>query len=93
MVNVVLRFTGDVWMRMHAGHMEFEFEGNTLGELLDALFARYDLRDLILDADGRVRFRSRIAVNGCFADTLQGMETPIKSADVIVLMRPGLGAT
>lgn len=92
MVQVLVKFTGDVWMRMHRGQIEFAFEGDNLGQLLDALFARYALRDLLLDESGSVRFRSRIAVNGRFSDTLQGMQTPVHSGDVIVLMRPGLGA-
>lgn len=93
MVQVLVKFTGDVWMRMHGGQMAFAFEGDTLGQLLAALFARYELRDLLLDDRGSVRSRSRIAVNGRFSDTLQGMDTPVRSGDVIVLMRPGLGAS
>ncbi len=92
MVQVLIKFTGDVWMRMHAAQMEFAFEGDTLGQLLEVLFAQYELRDLLLDESGKIRFRSRIAVNGRFSDTLQGMNTPVQSGDVIVLMRPGLGA-
>ena len=91
-MQVHLNFTGDVWARMRTGHLDYTFEGHTLGELLQALFAAHDFRDLILDAGGNVRFRSRIAVNGRFSDTLQGMSTPVEDGDTIVLMRPGLGA-
>jgi molybdopterin converting factor small subunit len=92
MTRVKLQFTGDVWARMGGGHMDFEFEGATLGALLEALFVRHNLRDLLLDENGKVRFRSRIAVNGRFSDTLQHMDTLVGDGDTIVLMRPGLGA-
>ena len=91
-VTVHMHFTGDVWMRMGGGHMDFEFEGTTLGDLLDAFFARYPVRDLLLDEAGHIRFRSRIAVNGRFSDTVQQMQTPVSAGDTVVLMRPGLGA-
>ncbi len=92
MTTVVVKFTGEVWDRMGTGHIDFAFEGTTLGALLDSLFARYHMRDLILDDNGKIRFRSRIVVNGRFSDTLSGMDTPVHDGDMIVLMRPGLGA-
>ena len=93
MTQVTVKFTGEVWDRMGTGHVDFAFEGTTLGALLDSLFTRYNVRDLLLDEDGRVRFRSRITVNGRFSDTLGGMDTPVRDGDTIVLMRPGLGAS
>lgn len=93
MTMVTVKFTGEVWDRMGTGHIDFAFEGTTLGALLDSLFARYDVRDLLLDDDGKIRFRSRITVNGRFSDTLGGMNTPVHDGDTVVLMRPGLGAS
>jgi molybdopterin converting factor small subunit len=93
MTQVMVKFTGEVWDRMGTGHVDFAFEGATLGALLDCLLTRYNLRDLLFDENGKIRFRSRITVNGRFSDTLGGMETPVHDGDTIVLMRPGLGAS
>lgn len=93
MTMVTVKFTGEVWDRMGTGHIDFAFEGTTLGALLDSLFARYNVRDLLLADDGKIRFRSRITVNGRFSDTLGGMDTPVHDGDTVVLMRPGLGAS
>jgi molybdopterin converting factor small subunit len=93
MTMVTVKFTGEVWDRMGTGHIDFRFEGMTLGALLDSLFARYNLRDLLLGEDGKVRYRSRITVDGRFSDTLGGMDTPVRDGDTVVLMRPGLGAS
>jgi len=53
--QVKLKFTGDVRSRMRADRMDFAFEGSTLGELLEALFAVHNLRDLILDETGNIK--------------------------------------
>ncbi len=93
MTRVKLKFTGEIWDRMHGGHLDYEFSGTSLRDLLRSLFVRYPLQDLILDDAGNIRTRSRVTVNGRFSDTLLGMATLIAEGDVIVLMRPGLGAT
>ena len=90
---VTLKLTGDVWARLGTGRMTFEFEGETLGDLLDALFQQVAVRDLLLDENGKTRPRSRMLVNGRFADTLQGLETPVRDGDLVVLMRPALAAS
>ena len=67
--------------------MAFSFEGSSLGELLDALFAQYDLQDLILDEDRTVIPWSRVAVNGRFSYLVGDMDTPIQDGDMIALIR------
>jgi molybdopterin converting factor small subunit len=67
--------------------MDFSFECTTLGDIPDALFAEYDVEDLILDEDRNVIPCSRIAVKGRFLYLLEDMETPIKDGDLIVLIR------
>ena len=88
MTEVGLKFTGDVRTCMGADRMDFTFEGATLGELLEALFSRYDLRRLILDQDGHVRPYSRLLVNGRFSYLLGDLEAPIRDGDLIVFARP-----
>jgi len=88
MTGVRLKFTGDVRTRMGTDRMDFAFEGTTLGELLEALFARHELRDLILDEAGSIRPWSRVVVNGRFSYLVGDMDAPVQDGDMIVLMRP-----
>lgn len=88
MTDVTLKFTGIVRRRMdRRDRIQFSFEGDTLGELLDALFAQYDLQDLILDEDRNVIPWSRVAINGRFSYLVGGMAAPIKDGDLIALIR------
>ena len=52
-----------MWSRAGIGSTDFSFVGTTLDELLNAAFARYDLRDLTLDANNQFVFRSSVLVN------------------------------
>lgn len=88
MTDVTIKFTGIVRRRMGGrDRIEFCFDGTSLGELLDALFAQYDLRDLILDQDRTVIPWSRVVVNGRFSYLVGDMDTPVKDGDMIVLIR------
>jgi molybdopterin synthase sulfur carrier subunit len=87
LTHVTLKFTGNVRGRMGCDRMEFAFAGHTLGDLLNDLFAQYDLRDLILE-EGKVRPWARVAVNGRFSYLLGDMEVPIHDGDMVVLMHP-----
>lgn len=60
MTEVTLKFTGEVWARMHTYEMEFAFEGTMLADLLKALFAQYDLRELVVDGEDQFVPRSGI---------------------------------
>lgn len=88
MTTATIKFTGNVRGRIGIGQMDFAFDGQNLGELLEALFARYDLRDVLLDLDGGLKPFARLLVNGRFSSSLQGMQTPIRDGDRVVLMRP-----
>ena len=75
-------------MRMGVDRVDFTFEGNTLGELLEAVFAEYDLRDLILDEGGNVKPWARVAVNGRFSYTIGDMNATIQEGDLVALLHP-----
>lgn len=92
MTTITLRFTGEMWARVGFGTTTFAFEGNTLGELLHAAFAQFDVRDLTLDADEQFVFRSGVLVNGRSAKFIGGLRAPIREGDEVILMRPSLGA-
>ena len=88
MTNVEIKFTGNVRARMGADRLKFSFAGDNLGQLLQAVFAQYDLEDLLLDEDGAIQPWSRIVVNGRFSYLVGDMNAPINDGDMIVLMRP-----
>ena len=92
MTEVTLKFTGEFWERAGRGSVDFSFEGNTLRELLSTAFARYNVRDILLDDNEQFVFRSGVMVNGRSARWIGGLNTPIQNGDEVILMRPSLGA-
>ena len=88
MTEVNLKFTADMRARVGVDSMVFSFEGSKLGDLLEALCARYEIRDLLIDDSGNVLPYSRIVVNGRFSYLLEDMETSLEDGDLIVLIRP-----
>ncbi len=88
MANVTLKFTGNVHTRVGAYQMDFSFEGTRLRELLNAVFARHNLRDLLLDESGNLKPYARVLVNGRFSELLQGLDTPVRDGDTVVLIHP-----
>jgi molybdopterin synthase sulfur carrier subunit len=86
LTQVTLKFTGHVRRRMGRDRMEFVFCGHTLGALLSALFAHYDLQDLILNEEGEVRPWARVAVNGRFSYLIGDMDTSIHDGDLVTLI-------
>jgi molybdopterin converting factor small subunit len=92
MTRVTLKFTGEMWTRAGIGSTDFAFEGLTLGDLLKAVLARYNLRDLVLDENEQFIFRSGVLVNGRSAKYLGGPNAPILNGDEVIVMRPSIGA-
>jgi sulfur-carrier protein len=90
--HVTLKFTGEVWERMHQYRMDLTFEGATLGDLLKALFAQYDLRDLVLDPDNQFIPRSGVLVNGRSAKYIGALAALIQEGDEVIIMRPSVAA-
>ncbi|MCL9812661.1 MoaD/ThiS family protein [Natranaeroarchaeum aerophilus] len=46
--TVQVRCTGHVRSAIGTGRLEYQFEGRTLREFLDAFFAEYDVRDMLI---------------------------------------------
>ncbi len=88
MAQVTLKFTGNVHTRMGAFGLDYSFEGSRLGDLLNSVTASYNVRDLLLDDRGRIKPHARVLVNGRFAEVLQGLDTPVRDGDTIVLIHP-----
>lgn len=61
------------------GQREFEVEGATLGEALDAL----PISDLLLDERGELRRLVNVYVDGEDARQAAGLETPLQGAEEV----------
>ncbi len=92
MTEVTLKFTGEVWARTGIYRTDFAFTGTTLRDLLQAVFSKFNLRDLVLDGNDQFIFRSGVLVNGRSAKYLGGLTAPIHNGDEVILMRPSIGA-
>jgi molybdopterin converting factor small subunit len=55
-----------------------EVDGTTVGEVLDALYARHgELKDRVADGDGALRRFVNVFLDGEDIRFLQGLETPV----------------
>lgn len=90
MKQITLKFTGDIYVRMKTFRMEFAFEGDTLRDLLDALFKQYDLRDFVLDEQDRIKPYSRVVVDGRFSENAGDLDARVQDHGEVVLIRPFL---
>lgn len=88
MAQVTLKFTGNVHTRMGAFGLDFAFQGSKLRDLLNDVTACYNVRDLLLDDRGGIRPHARVLVNGRFSEVLQGLDTPVRDGDTVVLIHP-----
>lgn len=62
-------------------------EAKTVGEALDGLFAKHDrLKAQLLDQNGKIRSFVNIYVNEDDARDKQGMNTPVKDGDTILIV-------
>lgn len=71
---------------------ELEARGSTVGELLANLLERYPaLKPHLFDSKGELRRHFNIFVNGVHVRELDGMETPLKEDDRVILMASAAG--
>jgi sulfur-carrier protein len=71
---------------------EFFAVGTTVAELLDNIIARYPtLKTHMFDSKGDLRRHFNIFVNGVHLRELDGMQTPLKESDKVILMASAAG--
>ena len=71
---------------------EFEASGTTVAELLENVVARYPaFRSHLFDAGGGLRRYFNIFVNGTHIRELDGMQTPLREDDRVILMASAAG--
>ena len=71
---------------------EFEADGSNVRELLGNILQRYPtLKPHLYDSKGDLRRHFNIFVNGTHVRDLNGMETPLKKEDKVILMASAAG--
>jgi sulfur-carrier protein len=69
------------------GETEARVDGGTVGEVLDALFARHgELRDRLSDGDGRLRRFVNVYVDGEDIRFGGGLDTPVADGQEIQVL-------
>ena len=73
---------------------EFPVRGETIAEIIDNIVQQYpSVKVHLLDAEGNLRRHFNIFVNGVHIRDLNGMETPLKEEDKVILMASAAGGT
>ncbi len=71
---------------------EFEVSGSTALEAVQSAVEKYPaLKFHVLDKEGNIRRHFNIFVNGVHIRDLNGMETPLKEDDKVILMASAAG--
>jgi molybdopterin synthase sulfur carrier subunit len=71
---------------------EFYAEGGSVAELLDNLLARYPaLKPHLFEPTGKLRRHFNIFVNGEHIRELNGLDTPLKDEDKVILIISAAG--
>ena len=71
---------------------EFPVDAATVTELLDSLITRYPaLKPHLFEPTGKLRRHFNIFVNGEHIRELNGMDTPLKADDKVILMVSAAG--
>ena len=71
---------------------EFSVSASTAGELIEKITQQYpSVKFHLVDAEGKLRRHFNIFVNGTHIRDLNGMETPLKEEDKVILMASAAG--
>ena len=66
--------------------MEFSSSKSRLRDVLQEILEKYDIAELILTSDGKVRPWARILVNGRSQEFIEGLDTQLSEGDRIALV-------
>jgi molybdopterin converting factor small subunit len=73
---------------------EFSISATTIQGLIDQIIERYpSVKFHLLDSEGQLRRHFNIFINGTHIRDLNGMETPLREEDKVILMASAAGGT
>jgi molybdopterin synthase sulfur carrier subunit len=76
-----------VLRKMTGGNKEAVVEGTTIGEVLDALDRQYSgIKTQLLTEDGQIARFVNVYVNDEDVRFMQGLVTPVKESDTVVIL-------
>ncbi len=71
---------------------EFSISAETAGELIDKIVEQYPtVRFHLVDAQGKLRKHFNVFVNGTHIRDLNGLDTPLREEDKVILMASAAG--
>jgi len=74
------------------GQAEFSVSGSNVSELIEKIVEQYpSVKFHLLDSDGNLRRHFNIFVNSIHIRDLDGMKTPLKEDDRVILMASAAG--
>lgn len=86
--RVTLKFGGELFTRMKGQTLHFEFKGNTLRELIEALAQDYDLEDLLMDGQ-KPKPYLQMMINGRLWYAVGGWDVILESGDTVAIFQFG----
>jgi len=73
---------------------EFSVSAATASELIEKIIEQYpSVRFHLVDSDGNLRKHFNVFVNGTHIRDLNGMDTPLKEEDKVILMASAAGGS
>ena len=86
--SVTLKFGGELFTRMKGQTLHFEFQGNTLKELIEALAQDYDLADLLMDGQEPKPYL-QMMINGRLWYAVGGWDAVIELGSTVAIFQFG----
>jgi molybdopterin converting factor small subunit len=88
MVRVTVKFLSIARQRAGIASADFLSTHNRLGDVLREVVDRYEIADVILSNDGKVRRWARVLVNGRSQQFIGGLDAELHDGDRIALIYP-----
>lgn len=86
MVRLVVKFMSIVRLRAGMGQVEFFSQNDILKDVLNEIGAKYNVSDLVLTPDGKIRPWARVLVNGRSQEFSGGVDVKLSDGDTIALI-------
>jgi molybdopterin converting factor small subunit len=86
LVRVTVKFMSIVRQHAGTGEVEFSSQKDKLGDVVQEIAEKYNISDLVLTSDGKVRPWARILVNGRSQEFIGGLGAKLSDGDTIALI-------